>query len=185
MPLSLNKINPICGFLCIRYVGTGNLHIAIYDHSNMFMHVATARSDGESGELNAFQRQFLRLNMTAIFDEPRPTNSSLGAPEDQCKKDSYAFCCEIGAPCDCSQTVDAVGQYVLQRFRVAFVACIIFASPYLTVHVVVGCVDSPYLPPQVQGRELRVLLQSWDTMRLHSAPALRIPVNNNLMGSPW
>lgn len=59
--------------LCGRYVGTGNLHIAIYDHSNMFMHVATARSDGEGGELNAYQRQFLRLNMTQIFDEPRPS----------------------------------------------------------------------------------------------------------------
>eukprot|EP00591_Stephanopyxis_turris_P011699 CAMPEP_0195508264 /NCGR_PEP_ID=MMETSP0794_2-20130614/1517_1 /TAXON_ID=515487 /ORGANISM="Stephanopyxis turris, Strain CCMP 815" /LENGTH=450 /DNA_ID=CAMNT_0040635175 /DNA_START=51 /DNA_END=1403 /DNA_ORIENTATION=- len=57
----------------LPYVGTGNLHIAIYDHSNMFMHVATARSDGEGGELNAYQRQFLRLNMTQIFDEPRPS----------------------------------------------------------------------------------------------------------------
>lgn len=56
-----------------RYVGTGNLHIAIYDHSHMLMHVATARSDGESGELNAYQRQFLRLNMTEIFGEPRPS----------------------------------------------------------------------------------------------------------------
>ncbi len=56
-----------------RYVQTGNLHIAIYDHANMFMHVATARSDGEGGELNAFQRQFMRLNMTHIFAEPRPT----------------------------------------------------------------------------------------------------------------
>jgi hypothetical protein len=57
----------------LSYVQTGNLHIAIYDHSNMFMHVATARGDGESGPLNAFSRQFLRLNMTAVFNEPRPT----------------------------------------------------------------------------------------------------------------
>ena len=56
----------------VPYVQTGNLHIAIYDHANMLMHIATARADGEEGPPYAFQRQFLRFNMTEVFAEPRP-----------------------------------------------------------------------------------------------------------------
>jgi len=51
---------------------TGNLHAAIYDLTNMFMWVANARADGESGPLNAFQRPFVQFNMTDLFNEKRP-----------------------------------------------------------------------------------------------------------------
>jgi len=51
---------------------TGNLHAAIYDLTNMWMYVANARGAGESGPLNAFDRPFVRFNMTAMFSESRP-----------------------------------------------------------------------------------------------------------------
>jgi len=55
------------------YVQTGDLHIAIYDFARMVMYVATARSDGERGPLNAYQRAFVELNMTQVFAEAKPT----------------------------------------------------------------------------------------------------------------
>ena len=56
----------------VSYVGTGDLHIAIYDNKASMMYVATARKDGAGGPLNAYQRQFTRLNMTRLFEEERP-----------------------------------------------------------------------------------------------------------------
>jgi len=52
---------------------TGNLHIAIYDLTNMIVHTANARRDGAQGPLNAFQRQFVRLDFNAIFAEQPPS----------------------------------------------------------------------------------------------------------------
>jgi len=52
---------------------TGDLHAAIFDLTNLFMYVANARADGESGPLNAYQRTFVQFNMTALFfDEVHP-----------------------------------------------------------------------------------------------------------------
>eukprot|EP00658_Telonema_sp_P-2_P032909 TRINITY_DN24262_c0_g1_i1.p1 TRINITY_DN24262_c0_g1~~TRINITY_DN24262_c0_g1_i1.p1 ORF type:complete len:489 (+),score=146.71 TRINITY_DN24262_c0_g1_i1:90-1469(+) len=56
----------------VPYVQTGDLHIAVYDHSAMTMYVATAAGDGESGPANAYQRQFIKLDLAAAFSEPAP-----------------------------------------------------------------------------------------------------------------
>jgi hypothetical protein len=48
-------------------VQTGDLHIAIYDLSDMTMHVANARGSNETGPLNAYDREFTRLNMNTLF----------------------------------------------------------------------------------------------------------------------
>lgn len=55
-------------------VQTGNLHIAVYDLTNSNMHVSFARASktDPSEPLNAYARQFTRLNMKAIFDLPAP-----------------------------------------------------------------------------------------------------------------
>jgi hypothetical protein len=55
------------------YVRTGNLHIAVYDHAAMSMFVATARPDGGAGPLNAYERQFTKLDMSSLFAETRPS----------------------------------------------------------------------------------------------------------------
>jgi len=54
------------------YVTTGDLHIAIYDFFAMKMYVATAAAEWESGPLNAYQRQFIELDMRALFNEEAP-----------------------------------------------------------------------------------------------------------------
>jgi isopenicillin-N N-acyltransferase-like protein len=56
----------------VSYVGTGDLHIAVYDHAARLMYVATARPDGGAGPVNAYQRQFTRLDMAALFAEKPP-----------------------------------------------------------------------------------------------------------------
>ena len=56
----------------VSYVGTGDLHIAIYDHSANLMYVATARPEGGAGDLEAYKRQFTELDMAAIFAEEAP-----------------------------------------------------------------------------------------------------------------
>lgn len=49
---------------------TGNLHVAIYDLSDNILHVANAKRDSaKSGNLNAYGRQFVRLDMTKVFAE--------------------------------------------------------------------------------------------------------------------
>merc|ERR1711959_216352 len=37
-------------------------------------------------------------------------DESILAPQAQCKSASYAFCCEVGKPCDCTKGVSAQGQ---------------------------------------------------------------------------
>lgn len=60
----------------LPYVQTGNLHIAIYDHSAMTMHLAFAADSTYSGPLmNAYQRQYVRLDMARLFDLPPPKKS--------------------------------------------------------------------------------------------------------------
>eukprot|EP00049_Salpingoeca_infusionum_P004226 m.75950 g.75950 ORF g.75950 m.75950 type:complete len:455 (-) comp12468_c0_seq1:238-1602(-) len=48
---------------------TGDLHIAIYDLTDNILHTANARRDGASGPAMAYDRGFIRLNMTEIFSE--------------------------------------------------------------------------------------------------------------------
>eukprot|EP00698_Gefionella_okellyi_P020891 TRINITY_DN6653_c0_g1_i1.p1 TRINITY_DN6653_c0_g1~~TRINITY_DN6653_c0_g1_i1.p1 ORF type:complete len:440 (+),score=86.37 TRINITY_DN6653_c0_g1_i1:53-1321(+) len=50
---------------------TGNLHIAVYDYAKMHMYVAYASpGDGHGHNVtNAYDRQFTRLDMTAVFAE--------------------------------------------------------------------------------------------------------------------
>jgi hypothetical protein len=48
---------------------TGDMHIALYDFENEFMFVANAAAPGESGPHNAYDRQFVKFNMPALFAE--------------------------------------------------------------------------------------------------------------------
>ena len=41
---------------------------------NYDMYVANAKSDTEDGPLNAYDRQFVKLDMNALFNEKQPTN---------------------------------------------------------------------------------------------------------------
>lgn len=54
------------------YVQTGDVHIAVYDHAEMMIYVATARPDGAAGPKNAYARQFTRLDMASVFAEKEP-----------------------------------------------------------------------------------------------------------------
>ena len=56
----------------LPYVQTGDLHIAIYDHTNALMYVSFAASDTAIGPLNAYDRAFMKLDMANIFSEPPP-----------------------------------------------------------------------------------------------------------------
>eukprot|EP01027_Heterolobosea_sp_BB2_P000417 GEZU01000586.1.p1 GENE.GEZU01000586.1~~GEZU01000586.1.p1 ORF type:complete len:188 (-),score=76.05 GEZU01000586.1:78-641(-) len=60
-PLTIESIIPL--------VETGNLHAALYDFRNNYMYVGNALPVGESGPANAYQRQFIRIDMTAAFAE--------------------------------------------------------------------------------------------------------------------
>ena len=50
-------------------VETGDLHIAIYDLTDNFMYVANAAGKGEAGPKLAYQRQFVKIDMSALFDQ--------------------------------------------------------------------------------------------------------------------
>ncbi len=49
----------------------GDLHIAIYDLTHNIMHVANARRDNVTGPVKAYDRMFIRFNMTELFAEPQ------------------------------------------------------------------------------------------------------------------
>ena len=51
----------------VPIVQTGDLHVVISDLTNMKMFVANARGRGESGPLNAYDRQFIELDMNELF----------------------------------------------------------------------------------------------------------------------
>eukprot|EP00051_Salpingoeca_urceolata_P026450 m.477358 g.477358 ORF g.477358 m.477358 type:complete len:444 (+) comp20814_c0_seq1:1427-2758(+) len=46
---------------------TGDLHIAVYDLTNMILHTANALKDGGKGPKLAYQRPFIRLDMKKVF----------------------------------------------------------------------------------------------------------------------
>lgn len=56
-------------------VGTGNLQAVIYDLSAMKIWVANARADGESGPLEAYNRQFVHFDMQQLFARARDFSS--------------------------------------------------------------------------------------------------------------
>lgn len=57
----------------VSYVSTGDLHIAIYDHSAMLMYVAFAAKSGVAGPQNAYERTFLQVDVAALFKESPPS----------------------------------------------------------------------------------------------------------------
>lgn len=52
---------------------TGDLHVAIYDLTNMILYTANAKKDSASGPINAYDRTFLRLDMNAVFSVLPPS----------------------------------------------------------------------------------------------------------------
>lgn len=54
-------------------VRTGNLQVAIYDLTDMLVWTANARADGEKGPLQAYERQFVKLDMNKLFSREKPT----------------------------------------------------------------------------------------------------------------
>eukprot|EP00040_Diaphanoeca_grandis_P022057 m.118015 g.118015 ORF g.118015 m.118015 type:complete len:442 (+) comp28627_c0_seq1:48-1373(+) len=56
----------------VPIVQTGDLHIAVYDLTNMIMHVANARKTGAGGPALAYDRGFIELDMNKIFAEEAP-----------------------------------------------------------------------------------------------------------------
>uniref|UniRef100_A0A7S3G4I9 Acid ceramidase-like protein n=2 Tax=Palpitomonas bilix TaxID=652834 RepID=A0A7S3G4I9_9EUKA len=50
-------------------VQTGDLHIAVYDFANDAIFIANARKDAASGPLNAYDRTFTKLSVSALFGE--------------------------------------------------------------------------------------------------------------------
>lgn len=70
---SLTEVNIIHDVL--PTVQTGDLHAAVYDLTDSKMHVSFMRkADADVSEPHyAYERQFTRLDMKSIFNEPRPT----------------------------------------------------------------------------------------------------------------
>jgi hypothetical protein len=56
----------------VPIVETGNLHVAVYDLTTMVLHVATARKTGATGGQYAYQRSFIKIDMNALYAEPKP-----------------------------------------------------------------------------------------------------------------
>jgi len=51
----------------VSYTGTGDLHLAVYDFKRMYMYVSNAQVKGSPGPANAYDRQFVGLDMNKIF----------------------------------------------------------------------------------------------------------------------
>jgi len=56
----------------VSYTGTGDLHLAVYDFKRMYMYVSNAQAKGLPGPPNAYDRQFVGLDMKKIFAVPAP-----------------------------------------------------------------------------------------------------------------
>jgi hypothetical protein len=52
---------------------TGELHAAIYDLTDTIMYVANARATNETGPLNAYERQFVKIDLKVEFARVHPT----------------------------------------------------------------------------------------------------------------
>ena len=56
---------------------TGDMHAAVYDYQNRFMYVANAGIYNKTSKYAqpAYERPFIALNMTQLFDEPNDINA--------------------------------------------------------------------------------------------------------------
>lgn len=53
-------------------VKTGNLQSVVYDLDKMELYVSNAKGENEQGSLNAYDRQFVKLNVGELFKVPKP-----------------------------------------------------------------------------------------------------------------
>jgi len=53
-------------------VQTGDLLVALYDFGQQQLFVANARADNETGPDNAYDRAFVQVNLTTLFNEQPP-----------------------------------------------------------------------------------------------------------------
>ena len=53
-------------------VKTGNLQAVVYDFLNMRLYVSNARAANETGKDNAYDRQFVTLDIGPLFAHPKP-----------------------------------------------------------------------------------------------------------------
>lgn len=54
-------------------VQTGDLQSVVYDLEAFEMYVSNARADTEQGQKNAYDRQFVKLDMKSLFQVPKPS----------------------------------------------------------------------------------------------------------------
>jgi hypothetical protein len=52
---------------------TGDLHVAVYDLTDMIMYVSNARGTNETGPLEAYQRQFVKIDLNVEFTRLHPS----------------------------------------------------------------------------------------------------------------
>jgi isopenicillin-N N-acyltransferase-like protein len=52
---------------------TGELHVAVYDLTDTVMYVANARGSNETGPLEAYQRQFVKIDLKVEFARIHPS----------------------------------------------------------------------------------------------------------------
>ncbi len=55
----------------INHSPKGDLHIAVYDLSHNIFYTANARRDNVTGPLKAYDRMFIKFNLTELFNEPQ------------------------------------------------------------------------------------------------------------------
>ncbi|XP_025105815.1 protein dcd1B-like [Pomacea canaliculata] len=59
----------------VPIVQTGSLQVAVYNLTSNMVLLANARASYETGPDNAYERQYVELNMTELFEEKPPSNS--------------------------------------------------------------------------------------------------------------
>jgi len=52
-------------------IKSGDLHVAVYDLTDNLMYVANARGANETGPLEAYQRQFVKLDLNVEYARQR------------------------------------------------------------------------------------------------------------------
>lgn len=52
---------------------TGDLHVAVYDLTDNLMYVANARASNETGPFEAYQRQFIKIDLNVEFARTHPS----------------------------------------------------------------------------------------------------------------
>ncbi|CAF1168844.1 unnamed protein product, partial [Adineta ricciae] len=67
------KITPESSIRNITSVAkTGDLHVALYDLTDTVMYVSNARGTNETGPLEAYQRQFVKIDLKVEFARTNP-----------------------------------------------------------------------------------------------------------------